>query len=189
MDSMTAKGIAQLLDAPVVDRRPTVRELSASAPTAELIAALIEAQTPLTKQILCDILGERSDGVAVPALVGALEDESSGVRGSAADALAKIGDISAGGALNSHFASEKDSGVRQMLALALGSVGYKPATPLLLQVLDDSNGTLRGCAAWSLGALKAADAKDPLQAALARETDPYATRRMREALASIANLS
>jgi len=68
---------------------------------------------------------------------------------------------------------------------ALGAVGYRPAIPTLIDLLLAQTGMLRGCAAWSLGALGATQARHPLQEALAREAHPYAQERMRVALEEI----
>jgi HEAT repeat protein len=191
MDELTAQKIIQLLEAPTDDRRPISDWILSNAPVTELILALQGNSTPLVRQILCDMLGERHERAAVPILVDCLNDASPDIRDSAADALAKIGDPSAGKALMECFAgAEREIGVRQMLALALGAVGHKPAIPLLIQALNEPNGTLRGCAAWSLGVLDAEEAKDALQRALKHEIgsdadSAYAAKRMRAAIRAI----
>ena len=80
---------------------------------------------------------------------------------------------------------EEDMGVRRMLAAALGAVSYRPAIPVLIQALNDADGSLRGSAAWSLGALRATEAVGTLRRVLKNETNSYATTRMKEALEAI----
>ncbi len=103
----------------------------------------------------------------------ALKDPSPGVRSAAADALAAIKDVRAGPALLEQYRAETRSDVRTMLAVALGAVGYQPAIPDLVQALDDADDTLQMEAAWSLGELKASEAREGLQRVLARQKDEY----------------
>src|SRR5690242_6188215 len=107
MAEMNAREIIDLLEAPIDDRRPIKWQVSAEAPVSEITLA-IEKASPLTRQILCDILGERCELDAVPALLRCLYDPAFGVRNSAADALGKIGDSQAGPALLDRFVSEDD---------------------------------------------------------------------------------
>jgi HEAT repeat protein len=188
MDKLTAKKVIQLLELPTDTYISITDHISDNAPVAELIAALQERSTPRIRHILCYMLGDRREKAAVPILIKCLKDRSPSVRATAADSLGKIGDPRAGEALFERFVgAEKSMGARHMLASALGAVGYEPAIPLLIQALEDSNGTLRGCAAWSLGVLHAQEAKDALERALAREAgsnadSAYAANRMREAI-------
>ncbi len=186
MRKLNANRIVALLELPTEDRRPTGRHIQARAAADEIIAALTLATTPLTRVILCQILGNRHVAEAVPVLIAALGDAESGVRSAAADSLAKIGDPQAGPALLAHFHRESVVGVCHMLAAALGACQYAPAIPALVRALADPNATLRGCAAWSLGALRASEAQDALEHALERETDSsYALTRMQVALQEI----
>ena len=166
------------------------RVLRKEAHVKELVTALemsLETSeiSEVTKHIICYYLGERHSKRAVPALTSALKDPSSDVRESAADALAKIGDPKTGAALYDQFILEESIGAQQMLAAALGAVGYGPAIPVLIQSLKHPNGMLRGCAAWSLGALDAKEALEPLAEALAMETHPSAEQQMKDALRKI----
>jgi HEAT repeat protein len=124
--------------------------------------------------------------LAIPTLVEALQDLSSGVRSSALEALTKIGDPGTGEAIMAAFSKEEqDEGMQRAFLVAFGAVGYRPAIPLLIKALSDSIEATRQCAAWSLGELKASEAKDALQRALEQETDPYAIEVMGKALKAI----
>lgn len=148
-----------------------------------LVEALRRAATDLHREILCDVLGDRHERMAVPALIEQLANDE--VRSSAADALAKIKDPAAGGALAGCFARETVPGTRGMLAAALGAVGHRAAIPDLIRTLEDASPSVRGSAAWSLGHLKAREAAEPLQTALDREPPGYARTRMEEAAAAL----
>lgn len=165
------------------------QRIMADASATEIVRALETCNAEIARQILCDILGVRHAQAAVPILITCLGDSASGVRSAAADALAKIGDRRAGPALLERFTTlESELPVRQMLAVALGAVQCQEATPHLIASLRHTDGSLRGCAAWSLGHLGAAEALLPLQEALRYEQMPYATERMREAVAHLSNL-
>jgi HEAT repeat protein len=179
---MIAQEIVQLLEEPTLDRRPIKKKIADNASLKELLNALGIARNSLTKQILCELLGNRKDNTSVPILLDMLHDEIAKVRCVAADSIAKIGSPSAGVPLLDRLLVEKDKGVKHMIVLALGSVGYSPSIPKLMECLSDSDGTLRGCAAWSLGVLKAEEAKEKLRAALKKEENEYAKNRMTEAL-------
>ncbi len=185
MQELTPDRIISLLEEPTDNRIPVYRDIRRRASIRYLIVALQQALTPLTRVNLIDILGERHAARAVPTIIDALRDPCSGVRSSAADALAKIGKVSAGPALLDALRIEENDGTRQMLVLALGAVGYVPAVPSLIGLLKDPSGMVRGCAAWSLGALEAMESTDVLQQALATETHPYAQERMQVALRSL----
>jgi len=182
---MNAKEIIQLLETPTPDRRPTVRQITEEAAIPRLIVAVQEATTPLTRQLLCDILGTRGDKQAVSVLINALQENVSKVRSSAADALAKIGDAQAGEALMKRLEIEESDGVKSALIYALGAVDYKPAIPLLIPNLSNPDRAIRYCAAQSLGEMHAQEAKDALQRALNMESNTYTAQIMREALTVI----
>lgn len=148
-----------------------------------LVAALRLASTDIARQILCDVLGFRHEPSAVDALIDALSASSHKVRSAAADALAKIADGRAGPALLARLElPDPDPGVRRMLAAAVGAVGHREAIPLLTSLLTDPDASLRGSAAWSLGALDATGTLADLEGALRAEQTPYAAERMRGAI-------
>jgi HEAT repeat protein len=187
MSDLVSSEIIQLLENTGNKGYFIKRRIREKALVGEIIKALETSTTSRVRQILCDILGERQAEAALPLLIKCLDDPSPDVRSSAADALAKIHNPSAGGALMRRFVKQKeDMGVRRMLAAALGAVSYRPAIPVLIQALSHPDGSLRGSAAWSLGALNAREAVEPLGQALSYETNSYATTRMREALGKIA---
>ena len=176
--SIKAQEILRLLEEPTEDRRPLKHKLQHEAPVKELIVALRNSQTELTRRILCDILAARRAKTAVPALIECLDDPSAAVNGDAAEALGKIGSPKAGDALLKHFIDEQHG----WYAVALGAIGYRPAIPYLIDALTNSSGWfVRGGAAWSLGELMAKEATKPLEVALAKENNTYALERIREA--------
>lgn len=164
----------------------TVTRLRAAPAGVPLVEALALAPDAHTRMLVCDVLGFRKEAGAVDALIACLEDESAKVRSSAADALAKIGDARAGAPIYARAVlPESDPGTRRMLVAALGAVGHQPAIPLLTELLHATDPSLRGNAAWSLGALRATGATSALREALVRERSAFAADRIRSALASI----
>ncbi|MFP4344973.1 MAG: HEAT repeat domain-containing protein [Anaerolineales bacterium] len=148
------------------------------------------SSNPTTVQILCDVLGELRAKEAVPKLIECLAHPSEGVRSSAADALAKVGAAEAGPMLLERFSgAETEISVVRMLAAALGAVGYRSAIPQLVEALKSPDASLRGSAAWSLGALEAREAGEALRLALQTEGNSYARARMKEAIDTLGNAS
>lgn len=72
-----------------------------------------------------------------------------------------------------------------MIVVALGAVHHHAAVPLLIPMLTSDDPSLRGSAAWSLGALRAHDAAPALEAALRVEQVWYPRARMQVALAEL----
>ena len=68
---------------------------------------------------------------------------------------------------------------RRNVAIALGNIGDPVAVTHLIEALSDPEPVIRGHAAWALG--KIGGARQALESALARETDPQATDEIRTA--------
>lgn len=164
----------------------TMSHLRARGDAAVIVAALALTTDAHQRQLLCDLVGFRRDAHALDALLVHLDDPSSGVRSSAADALAKLADPRAGDALHARaLVPDPHPGTQRMIVVALGAVGHRPAIPFLTDLLASSDPSMRGSAAWSLGALHAHAARPALEAALARETAPYPRERLVAALATL----
>jgi epoxyqueuosine reductase len=67
-------------------------------------------------------------------------------------------------------------------AIALGNTGDPAFIPALAQAMQDSNGLVRGYAAWALGKIGGSRAKEILKASLARETDESSKKEIHAAL-------
>jgi HEAT repeat protein len=176
--------IAKLEEA-TENRRPLIRRLIADERDRNIVAALALRPTSRhTRQILCDILGFKKARGAVAVLVTNLHDTDDGVRCSAADALGKIRDPAAGQPLFEQYQQELPASVvRGMLLSAMGASYYRPATPTLIAALEDPDSAVRLCAAWGLGELDAQEAREPLERALAKESEDFsAAYNMRTAL-------
>jgi HEAT repeat protein len=102
---------------------------------------------------------------SVPALIGALRHEDDDVRWKAAIALGEIGDPQAIEPLILLLCDE-DRFVKSHAALALGSIG-EPSVEPLLRALREGDGNLRWGAAIALGKIRDPRAIEPLILALA----------------------
>jgi HEAT repeat protein len=182
---MNAREVIDLLEGENDVRRRLKERIAAEAPLEAIVSAMRVAMAPLTRQILCDIAGARLAVEALPELVAALDDASPAVRSAAADALAAIRDPTTGPALLRHYRSELDSDVRTILAVALGAVGCRPAIPDLILALNDPHRALQIEAAWSLGELRATEAREQIAGALSRQTTDWSRRLMEDALAKL----
>src|SRR5436190_18918821 len=131
MVHLSAKRIIGILERPGMHGLKKKRRLTRDARVVDLVAALRLSQTALTRANLCEVLGRRKARSAVPDLIACLNDESAMVRSDAATALGRIGASSAGTALIHQLENEKDNGVRQLIMIALGAIGYKEAEKLI----------------------------------------------------------
>ena len=102
------------------------------------------------------------------ALIRALQDKTSAVRGSATDALGALGDPAAVPHLVAALGDEAEY-VRVSAADALGALGDPAAVPPLIAALSDEEEYVRGSAADALGALGDPAAVPHLIAALSDE--------------------
>jgi len=183
---LTAAQIIALIESP--HDHSIMPVLRRRAPVRQVLIALQTSTTPHLRQVLCDLLGYLHARSGVPLLVNMLDDRNFRVRCSAAESLGKIRAPQAGNAIFRHYLLRTELPERRTLAVALGAVGYQPAIPALIAALQHDDLSLRGCAAWSLGELRAVEAAPTLMHALSIETENYPRQRMKEAIDRIAAL-
>jgi epoxyqueuosine reductase len=68
--------------------------------------------------------------------------------------------------------------------VALGNWGSPAAVPALAHALRDPEPLIRGHAAWALGCVDAAEARQALDQALAAEADPWVREELKLALST-----
>jgi HEAT repeat protein len=116
-------------------------------------------------------LGEIEDAAAIPALGGALrQDSDPRVRRRAAWAMGEIEHASAVEALVSVM-TDPDLELRKQAVWALGEIESGLAVDGLVQALADAEVSIRKQAAWALGEIEDAAAVPALVALLARDAD------------------
>lgn len=135
-------------------------------------------------------LGYIADARAVPAIIGALEDDSEYVRAEAARSIAKIGDDSAVPTLIYVLESDEDQVVRREAASALRSLAVQ--TPDVAEAfrtaLGDDSWEVRAEAARGLGRIDDAASVETLIAALSDESYTVTTSAS-HALANLGELA
>lgn len=157
-----------------------------------VFAAPVRAeQSPLQaaiEQLASDSVSVRRDGVAalgrlrsrdaLPPLARALKDEDGIVRRRAVDALAahRANAKEYAGDVEKLFRTEKDAGLRQAAAIALGHLRDEAAAPALIAALDDANDGVRSAAMRALGMLRSAAAVKPLTAIVSSTKQPGQNR-------------
>jgi len=164
------------------------RKILRKGKTPQLIAALRQASSPNSRRALCYALGRRCSSQAVPILVACLDDNDVDIRTEAAEALGNIGDPEAGPFLLDHFtrANLNSGDASNLLAYALGAVGYRPAIPALLKTVRESNSyVLRDTAALALGELGATEAEDVLKEKLKENNSKNSVTLLNRALAAV----
>jgi len=116
--------------------------------------------------------GRAQDPRVVAALIGALHDESPGVRARAAYSLAELEDAQAVAPLGQALRSDTDPEVRRVAAWGLGSLDDSGAGPALGAALHaDVAVDVRRTAAWALGALDCAGQAAALGEAAQHDAD------------------
>ncbi|TAG95825.1 MAG: HEAT repeat domain-containing protein [Oscillatoriales cyanobacterium] len=107
-------------------------------------------------------------------LYQAIASDSSVVRGAVVGAIAKVAQEEPKPELFEILVkslTDVDVDVRCEAAAALGNLAYKPAIPNLIELLDGGDGESRRAAALSLMKVGDRSAIEPLQAALAKESE------------------
>ncbi|HWH01987.1 MAG TPA: HEAT repeat domain-containing protein [Pilimelia sp.] len=129
--------------------------------------AYFMARMPVTRQLICDLIGRQRDSTNLHTLLHALDDCLVGVRASAADAIGKIFGYVDRPPLDRReevlarlmvaWHAEKSDDVRSTLVQTLALLGDARVVPLLRELLGDSSARIRTQARWGLrflGALK-----------------------------------
>ncbi|CAN5758039.1 tRNA epoxyqueuosine(34) reductase QueG [soil metagenome] len=75
------------------------------------------------------------------------------------------------------------AGLKRNVAVALGNWGAEEAVPVLVEALSDAEPLVRGHAAWALGEIALAESVTALEAAAAREHDPFVVEELAGVLA------
>jgi HEAT repeat protein len=190
VSALSASEIVEVLgsEAEADNLREKQEKIIRKGKTQQLIAALREASSPRSRRALCYALGRRCSSQAVPILLTCLDDKDANVRTEAAEALGNIGDPEAGPILLDRFISTNLQGIdaENLLAYALGAVGYRPAIPALLNTLRGSNSyVLRDTAALALGELGAREAEDILKEKLKENNSKTSNTLLNRALAAV----
>lgn len=122
-------------------------------------------------------------------LYAAYDSDSPEVRAAVVGAIAKVveeekGDLQA---LNLLVKSLQDTSanVRSEAAAVLGNLKYQPAIPVLTELLNHEAGETRKSAALSLMKISDRSSIEPIQAALASETDPGIKKAMNLAISML----
>jgi len=144
-----------------------VKKLKEKQNVQGLIFAL-KSKDPTVQYDAAEALGNLGDARAVVPLITALKnDELSGVRWKAAEALSKIGAPAVDGLIEA--LQHQDDDVRWKAAIALGEIGDPRGVEPLIALLCDKDRFVKSRAAYALGLIGEA-AVDPLIRAL-REGD------------------
>jgi beta-lactamase regulating signal transducer with metallopeptidase domain len=99
----------------------------------DLLLEMLEDPAPAVRESAARILGRREEREAVPALIGALDDENAGVREHVATALGQVQDERAVQPLCKVLLDDSEAVVREHAAAALEMIGDVRAVPALLE--------------------------------------------------------
>lgn len=177
---MDTTEIRWLLEKPGRNRYALMSDIRDRATTENIVEALRRSQKPHTRLLLCTILSERTEAgftdlsLALPALMEVLQDRHyPEVQIQAAEALGRIGDSAAGGALLRQYHREQDHPeIQGAIAFALGILHFLPALPALVQALSSPDELVRIGASGGLRNFPSQETQQALQQAQATMTDP-----------------
>ncbi|MGI8857921.1 MAG: HEAT repeat domain-containing protein [Thermomicrobiales bacterium] len=205
MKNLSAEEITAMLELPTDDplkKWNTLRKrLLHDAPVRELVIALQQAHSQYGQNMLMHTLGMLGAKSALPVLASYIDDPNPSRRGLAVDVIGRIAVINTRRRGKGHHTPyPPDIGERIMqrfektepleelrpgLALALGALHFRPATPSLIEALGSAEVGLRVCAAVALGQLHAPEAIPALDSARERESDKSARRQIDYVIARI----
>lgn len=131
------------------------------APLGSVTGALRRAADPESRQMLCDVLGDRKEVSAAPALLECLDDPEIGVRAAAAEAVGNVFGYTDAppsperrrevlGVLLARWEVEESDAVRSTLAQTLALLGDPAVRPVLEAAVDHPDRRVRGQARWGL---------------------------------------
>ncbi len=181
-----AEKILKIVNMPLRNYEALQQRIARDARSTEFLAALTAADTLVARRILAAVAAIRCETAAAQIMLPWLDSDSRELRAIAVDTIGKLGDPSTGSALFEHLMNRDKSRVdKGDLMAGLGAVNYRPAIPVLIELLADSDGIVRGTAAWALGVMAADKALDPLRHVRVGESDGWARDRMDEAIAAL----
>jgi HEAT repeat protein len=111
---------------------------------------LSKGETSYERRGALEALDRLGDVFAVPALIGALNDDDIVIRYDAISALGKIGNSSAISVLT-NLMNDENWRYRAKVVTALGQIADISALPVLIESLKDDNKKVREISAWALG--------------------------------------
>lgn len=145
---------------PAAKPAPAV-QVSTSTPFGSAVEKL-KSQDPSLRRQGADFLAQSRDQKAVPYLVKALSDTAAPVRAAAVDGLCQLVDREATPRITELLLTDKDMQTRQQAASSLSYMMDQAAGPALVKALKDEAQGVRYAAANTLGAIRYAQAEDPL---------------------------
>lgn len=193
------------------DPAPIVRATAAAAvywlPAAEgtgSIISLLNDKEEFVRQQVAYALGRRGNTTAIAALVERLADKKDSVRGAAAVALGEIADVQAVPSLTAildpqttQSTAKKNKSKREQNPFvlraavhALGHIGNRSASPILINLLQDEKADpdIRREAALALGAIADESALPALRSVVSN-SDPYLAQTAHDAIKRISQIS
>jgi len=186
-DARAINRLVAELDGPNACTRRVASKLlgNSTVPTARLNGLLGDASANVRESAaMAAGVGEHHD--ALPALQRALDDRSPAVAAMAAWAMGEIEDHSSVPALLK-LVRGGDPKVRLSAIWALGQIEDERAVPDVIAVLRDENPAIREMAADVLGDFEKADAREPLERALASDADAKVRAEAAESLGQISS--
>jgi HEAT repeat protein len=152
---------------------------------AATMAALLRHDDPRTREAAADVTGRLRLASAADALIEAINDRDARVKAAAMRAIGRIGDPRAVQSLNDQLAHYKRGDLAIAAFEGLAGIGHASSVPVFEMALTDRDADARRLAAEGLGRSGNAASAAALDAALAREREPFAQLAMAFALSRL----
>ncbi|MFA7562444.1 MAG: HEAT repeat domain-containing protein [Methanoculleus sp.] len=169
-DPVAVESLVPLLDDPEVGVRWKAAEAlgKLGAPAVEPLTVSLRSGSVDVRWMAAVTLGDIGEPTAIPALMGALDDEDTYVRSRAALALGAIGEPAREEVVTA--LSSGSERIRLGAAMALGGLGGESSIPPLIEALSDPDSEVRRQARSALGDI-GKSAIPPLVKALGTENE------------------
>jgi HEAT repeat protein len=182
----SAEEVIRLIETPADDNSEIRRVLMETVRMSALVKAWRLAETPHSREILCEFYAMRLARSAHEELLEGLRDPEPAVRASAAHALGRLKMAESGEALYEALKSEESASPKRWMASAVGACGYEPASTHLISLLESDDPLLRTQSIWALGQLKTKAALEPLRRIDSSELTSWERHILDDALKAIA---
>jgi HEAT repeat protein len=197
MENLSYEAVIRMLEEQRAAGRQFLEESEIPDKGVLLCSALKHSESPLVRQILCNILASHGDASLLPDLLTALDDPDNGVVAAAADAIGnnaydqqieeslrdKLGArlLALGGA-------QHPVSVRTAAIYGLGLMRFAPASSFLLAALNDPAPEVRWGSAEALAHIGDRKFVPSLRARLSKETHERVSACIKAALAELSEI-
>jgi HEAT repeat protein len=194
MSHLSSEAVVRILEEHGAEGRRRLEKTDIPDKGILLGNALERAESPLVRQVICNMLASLADAASLPHLLVALDDPDSGVVAAAADAIGNTAYDQPieeslrqrlGARLLALAGTERTVAVRSAAVYGLGLMRFAAASPFLVQALNDAAPAMRWGAAEALAHIGDPQVAPLLRARLDKESHQRVIAYINSALAEL----